>query len=716
MTAVTQIPTIVYSPAGSGTQAPAAAQNSLDPLIAQMNAYVPPYVSSAGPNVGSNGPYDYRYLLQYIDPRFYTAYDPTGTNDQGALLTQCCADARTAGGVLAPLPVQFPGGTFLFTTMATLNAAGTSTGRSAFYLRGMGTTYTSALQNYGCATRFVSGNTTLPIVSANNVYGSVIEKIGFWGNNTAPGIQSQTIYPIDNQSAYISSGVRADPYSPYCAIALDAFNVATAPGTGGGYPGQAYNQNAGEGSSQFTVRDCAISDFMVGIICSPAGSNVQCDDLAFYNNNIGGCDAAYAFCSQNSHQIVIDRGELQYLREVVNTVSWGGAISVSPPLLMNLQIDAAYRIFNCGSAWGPLILDSVYAEGIRTVGQFGGAGSTFRSPLYFKGGSMNLATNFGSNVPPLPPLILERYGPAYSIGTQWTVDKGTTNLDSFNIGGSSGCGPMIFEGCTLPGGSTTGVPPFFAVPFSQNFDTAIANNCWVTSNGGGGMWLSDNGNRMESFNTVTPSFDRKICTWNTRACPVGNTELTYVPANSTPGATISISALTLTVSGGTLNTGSVNGATFTYSGTELLVGDVLPFRFITQGTSSIQQIVGGLKVASVSGTTYTCSLMFDAIEYDVTYAPSTLMIFQRQWAPTQALNITIDGSTNNFTAASPLTALKQADWIANGITGIPSTTRVLTYNATTGAGTLTNNTTGGVTASPEIWFGRLYTPTLTAAF
>jgi hypothetical protein len=667
----------------------------------QISALVPQF-GGASPPSGAPNPITYGYVLQWIDPRSASAlastFDPTGATDQGPLLTQCCADGRTAGGVNGPIPVKWPGGTFLFTTMATCNAAGTNTGRSSFHLTGAGTTYTSALETYGSATRFVSTNGAAPVISANNVYGSTIEKIGFYGANTAPnnqGLGGSNGYPIDTQSLYVTSGCRSDTYSPYCAIVIDGFNVATAP-TGGGYPGQAYNQNAGEGSSQVTVRDCAFSFFVVGIALSPAGGGVQCDNIKFINNQVGGCDTLYALCCPNSHEVVIERGYWASFRTGVDTVSWGGGLySASPPQLKDLQINYGYRIFNCASSAGALVLDNVYAETMRSIGQFGGGGSTFRSPLYFKGGSMNLGTSYGAFTVPLPPLVLERYGPTYSIGTQWTVDKGLTNIDAFNIGGSGGCAPMIFMGCTLPGSPIAGQPPFIATPFNQNFDTAIVENCWVTS-GSSGYYLSDNGSRLQSFNTVTPSFGRKVLTWNTRAVPVGNVDYTYIPANATPGVSIAVSSLTLVTSGGTFNTGSVNKATFTYTGALLQIGDIIPWRYVTQGTSVTQEIRAGLKVSNISGTSITATLLWDAIEYDGTYAPSTLQILQHQWAPTQAVTCTVTGTDNTFSTISSTTTLKAGDWLAQ-VPGLPANTRVATISGTTG--TFNNTTTLSGTVS-----------------
>jgi hypothetical protein len=710
MPAVTQIQSLTgltpYN-TGLGTKAPIAGA-IIDQVIAQTNALVP---SNAGPNDPAQ-PFSYQWVVQWIDPRQYTGYDNTGATDQGPLLTQQCIDARAAGNI----PIKYPAGTFLFNTMATCNAAGTASGRSNVQIIGARRMpYGATTSSYGYATRFISGNGNLPILSLNCVYGALIEGIAFLGLNTAPGNSAPGAtpgYPIDTQSLYVSSGCRSDQYSPHCAIAIDAFNVASAP-TGGGYPGQTYNQNTGLGSSEVTVRDCAISSFVVGIGVSTGGSGQQCDNLKFINVSASGCDTLYAMCSANSHSVVIKGGGWAYFRTGVDTVNWGGNSGGTPPILKDLQISIGYRIFCYASNTGPATLENVYCETMRSIGEHGTGASSFRSPLSFKGCNLNLGTGYGSLTVPLPPLAIERYGPASSVGTQFTVD---TAVDTFDFGGASGAPPMVITGGCLPGSSVLGQPPFFSECYNGNYQGVVLDNVYVCTSSGG-FSMSDVGTRYEAMPSYTPSFTRLPMRWATQSLSVGTTNYFVQPLNTGPSTSVSVSALTLNVSGGTLNAGNVNGVTFTSSDARLQVGDCFHWKYVTQGSSVTKEIRPGIKITSIVGTSVTCSLLHDAIEYDtVANQPSStsLALLQHQWAPTQALTCTINGTDNTFTATSPLTTLKVGDWVV-GSTGIPSGTRVLTYDATTGAGTFSNVTTAS-SSSCELWFARLYVPTLTAAF
>jgi hypothetical protein len=639
-----------------------------------------------------------------IDPRDYSGYDNSGGTDQTTLLNQAIQDA-----ISNSWPLIVPPGKFLINGMLIGNiysASNPTPGRSMLWMEGAGCAYGTGSSSYSAMTQFVSGNNNLPILSINNGYGTVIKSIAFQGGNTAPNSQNPTFgYPLSTQSSYVSAGYSSNSYAPYAAIVIDAFNVASVPG--GGYPGQAYGQNTGAGSSDILVQNCSIGNFVVGVACSISGGGVQGDNLKFDSVQIGGVDTCYALCSPNAHVVVIERGAWQYFRIGANFTSWGGGSqNPAPPFMKDLQVNWGYRLFEGSSSAGTMVLDKVYTETLRTIGTFGGGASSYRTPLYISGCSLKLATSFGSGFNAnLPPLALETYSPTIVTGSLIALNDATTGLPALNIGGDGGGCPATFDECTLPASTITGQPPFIATPFNQNYAPALIRNCYVCDESGG-FYLTDDGMRAESFQTVAPSYDRVIATQNKRWFSVGDTEYLYVPPTASPGISISVSAITLTTTGGSPS------LVFTFSGNYLQIGDILMWRFLAQGISSTQEIRAAVQVASVASTTYTCSLLWDPIQYDTTYAPSTLLLLQVPWAPTQALSCTTDGTTDVITGVSPTTCLKNGDWIL-GTAGIPANTRVVSGGGTASV-TLNNTTTAAGTT--ELWWGRLNVPTLTAAF
>jgi hypothetical protein len=646
------------------------------------------------------------HATPYIDPRDYSGFNNTGSADQTTLLNQAIQDA-----ISNKYRLIIPTGVYLINGMLIANALGATAGRSSVWIEGMGTAYNGINSSYGAQTLFVSGSNNLPILSINAGYGTVIKNIGFQGTNTAPNNQNiggSTGYPVKTMSSYVSAGYSSNTYAPYAAIVLDAFNIASAP-TGGGYPGQSYNQNTGIGSSDVLMDGCAISNFVLGIGCSLSGGNQQGDNIRISSVQIGGVDTCVALCSSNTHVVVIERGTWTSCRiGSSSSGTWGGGVTnPTPPILRALQVNVCYRLFEASNSAGAMTLEDVYMETVRTLGTFGGGSSTYRSPLNIRGGSLKVGTSFGSNSVKLPPLYLESYGPTTMTGTVVSVDNATTAVPAFNFAGDAGGAPMTIDECTLPGSAVQGQPPFFSIPFNQNFASVLIKNSWVAYSGSGasGYYLTDEGLRMASFETASPSFDRVIATYYKREFGVGNTEYVYIPPSNSPGVSISVSALSLSTSGA----GSLS---FAFTGNYLLVGDLLMWRFLAQGISVTQETRAAFQVASVSGTTYTCNLLWDPLEYDTTYAPTSLFLLQAQWAPTQALSCTTDGTTNVITAVTPTTAVKNGDWLL-GATGIPSNTRVVS-GAGSGSLTLNNNTTAA--GSTELWFGRIYTPTITAAF
>jgi hypothetical protein len=242
--------------------------------------------------------------------------------------------------------------------------------------------------------------------------------------------------------------------------------------------------------------------------------------------------------------------------------------------------------------------------------------------------------------------------------------------------------------------------------------TVRMKDCWVGM--AGGFYLSDDSGRFPSINNLTPgSTGRFIGTYQSRKYSVGANEYQYQPPTTQGFITVSgVTGLTLNASTVTFACSNVNELLAATTG---YLGDILMWQMIQQGNSTSKMIVPALQIQAggISGNNVTATMLFDPIEYDlVANQPSStsVNVVLNQWAPTQALTATTDGTTAVLTSVSPTTILKNGDWVLG--TGLASNSRVVS-----GGGTATvtlNNITASAQSGTTIYYGRLYIMTPSA--
>lgn len=641
-----------------------------------------------------------------VDCRDFAGLDPTGAAPSDAAI-----NAAITAGIANHLPVYLAGGTYRIANPLIGNPRAIRHEYVNLQFSGAGGLGSFDPSGFPSRASTVIAPTfrDRPALALDLMSGAILKDFAIQGLNSAP---NALVMPLDDQSLYIGHECRNNRHSPYCAIAIDAFNndaIAAADR----YPGMSrlYFRQGG-GSADITLENIAIQNFVVGIAYGVSGLEANTEDILFQNVGISRVDTGYAVGHSQARHCMMQMGSLSFARQGIDGLSYGNSTGC-PPKFHRVNHGYLYRIFKMPNSVGGFVLDDNYAESIRTLGNFGVGSGYSRLPLSFMGGEYTITSNGEFSAP--PPFLLETYSPTVFKAVSLTRDANATSIDALNvIAGDTVC---AFEQCFLPGSGADRVPPFIGVVKDSSHGQCRVTDCYVASVNGGAMVMSDDYPRSYDIAPFAPG-GRFSATYQSRRVTNSNTEYVYQPhaANDVQIGVFASSLMLSTAGKGRLH--------FTTSDRHLLAGDILFWMMKPQGASLNQWIVPALKVRSILGTAVIADLLFDPVQYDSVahwsvYNAGLMYIAVRQWAPAQELTCTMNDSTT-ITSLSPLTILigsspgVAGDWVAGK--GVPPNTRVVSVDAKSASAVLSQPTTGGPANRVKLYFGRLYSAALTPAF
>lgn len=638
----------------------------------------------------------------YIDPADYGTFDPTGV-----LASDAALQAAVYAAIAANVPVRVPPGIFLLTNPIFCTRPGVIFDCVMIIGAGGGFNAVAAVENYNSLTVFVCNFVNAPAFSLSSARGSKFMDFAILGANVAQ--IGGVIFPVDTPASYISAGCRnnngvstagAAQYSPYCAIAIDAFNCAVP--ADGGYPtlGAQYYGSTVNGSSDLLFENITISQFVVGVGHCVSGLGGQSDQTTYRNVKVYNSDTGYTFTQAQSKIVTIEGGLVEYCRQAYDGITYGPGQGC-PPYLIRPHNEYCFRSFQFQASFGPLTIDTPYMESVRTVGTFGTAGAASRSGLTFLGGAINLRTiGFGA----LPPLILESFGPTLLKGVSIGCDAFLSALN-FSANGTK----ISIEDGSIVGTATNNVPPFIGLQALGNGPNATVKDVWVSGNNG--FMLTDCDTSSYVLNYAAAN--RLLTTGQPHSYSNDSSELIFQRTAGGAGfglVSATVSALTL------------NSSTATFTAADILmfqVGDVICWKMLPQGPGTTKYTVPALIIPAggISGSNVTCNFLWETGQYDTVAnqtSATSLSIAQVQWAPVNSALTCACNNSTTITTVSPTTILQNGDWVTDGGTYIPANTRVVSGGGTATV-VLSRATTGG-SQTPALYFGRLYTPTLTASW
>jgi hypothetical protein len=689
----------------------------------------------------------------YCDPRDWTGWDPTGTNDISTYLQAAIAQAITDH-----VPVGIPPG--VYATSPVDFGVNVNDGVQIVGVGGYpGNSYVSnsALGNHGSLVIFNPTAVDKPcFYNSHAVRGAHFANIGVLGPNNT---WSYTQAPNDFKQNYNPGGVYRDAqWSPHCGFAIDSFMGATP--ADGGYPGMTSIYGAVGGSSGITFDNVNVQGFVVGMTVGLTGS--QADTIFWNNCMIKQCDTAFAIGGGQSKEALMLFGLILGCRQAFDGANYG-AKQGFPIITLGVCCQYLLRKYNYQDTFGPLMSQMDYHENVRSLGNYGTAFASVRGHCTIQG--TQFTQDLGTSLP--PPMILDTYGIA--------------SIRDMNFWGGSNTGPLAYNFCSdilSPikfdtcqfAGQPAGVPGVVgmtATGSNVEFDNCLMNSGtplpWsdssmidVGSIGSNKRWVGSvranryaNGTSIVEYisssasgvvslaATGTAINSRSVTFTGTLAIgaiqgtlsttwtdPTGwymttfpNTDVR--PVNYVNGSTTAKWGYWGTSSAMTAPTATAVGVSLTFTATDptvWFVGDILFWKVLKLYSGSSQRNVPAWVVTSVVGSAITAQPICDATYYDTVAnngAGTTINVFQPQWAPTANLTCTTNGTTA-LTAVLPINLIPTTshDWVTG--TGFAANTRIVSND---GAGNIVLNkaVTGSGTLIP-MHFGQFQTPTMTATW
>lgn len=480
-----------------------------------------------------------------------------------------------------------------------------------------------------------------------------------------------------------TNGSRDSRYSPYAGIVIDPFGTSVP--ADGGYPGMStYYSASAVGSSDVTLVDVDVRNFIVGLMLSPSGTTYNDDQVVADNCLFGYCKTAIAGGQDQSRGINLHSCQYYYSYTAFDGVSYGAQTWAGPKVFGGIGVALKY-IVNCATTRQDVFYASgLYCEALASIGFLASSGS-LQSPALFAGCSFAFTDFNGTG--PFPDYHLYTSGcpitfTGCQFGTSNQTNQGPVRIQNINA-------PISFDGVSF---TETQLGEIFIAP-STSVDSVEAtqvyyNNCSFTEALSRGDGLTSRVSmNYQIYNLSSGYGDRSPCPYGAKITQTQDpTKLLY---NGTGWAQrVSLGSISIAI-----NLPSIGRATFTAADADVVrVGDqvyaqlsVSDFEGAAGFTSSPGFICIG-SVASVVGTTVT----LNGIPQSMVNGSYTAYLC---WMPRMHAASTADtNSSTSLTNVSPTNSWKNGQRIKG--TGIPSGAYIVS-----GGGTATLTISKAATAT-----------------
>lgn len=192
-----------------------------------------------------------------------------------------------------------------------------------------------------------------------------VQNILFVGAFSAAN-KSYTDIVLGDVNDWEQTGVRDERYSPYAGITVDPFGDAIP--VDGGYPGlSAYYMPSASGSSGISIRNCYISNFVVGFSISNNGYTPNAESINIYNSRIYLTKVAWSSGQSQTRGCAMNDCAIFSCLVGIDTALYGAGFG-SAPVVNNLIVSTAKNVVNILINRGVFSGNDIYAEGIWKIG------------------------------------------------------------------------------------------------------------------------------------------------------------------------------------------------------------------------------------------------------------------------------------------------------------------------------------------------------------
>ena len=223
----------------------------------------------------------------------------------------------------------------------------------------------------------------------------------YWNSNSGGLIFDSTNWLDPN--IFLQSPNSKSTTAPYAGVSIDAYSGVTPPIH---YPSVTYPSFLGDNieqfnkaySSLFSIRDCSIEGFVVGVVLAPSGSNGQTDffelNRCWISNNIYGVSISHTDARENS----INASYINQCYVAITTSEHGIKLGNFGGAVVNTAIDRCYKWFDIQSTASPrggnITFQNCYGEMIHKLGDYG-SGELSSQSLILDGCQFNLTDHNG---------------------------------------------------------------------------------------------------------------------------------------------------------------------------------------------------------------------------------------------------------------------------------------------------------------------------------
>jgi hypothetical protein len=302
------------------------------------------------------------HLGDVVNVLGFAGIDPTGVADSRSAINAAIAYA-TANQKRA---VYLPAGVYRITGPIELLPPGGSWNQITLF--GDGQYFAGAVTG---GTKIYADFSDNPAIAVSFARTTSIQHMTIVGKNTVPvGAMDRSV-----AANWVVAGLAANAdsrYAPYAGIAIEPYSGA-ARGAGSQY-NHAYDGLDASGSSWVGIIDVGISNFVVGFVAKPNGTDNNGDFTFFRDCIIDTCKYGVSIGHTQSRQVQIDHDQVvNCYVGLVNQVH-GRQIGVAQFWAQGSCFDGCQSIVEVNTAYGgPTLFTSCYAEDVGSIGVIGSA-------------------------------------------------------------------------------------------------------------------------------------------------------------------------------------------------------------------------------------------------------------------------------------------------------------------------------------------------------
>lgn len=242
----------------------------------------------------------------------------------------------------------------------------------------------TGITDTGAFTQILPSFKDRPVINMQSGYRSAVKGIQIVGPVSPDDPQSQSLAWRADPNNYVPEGAKDDPRAPFCGICIDGYCGEEPPNPyprppypawmGPDFPASAYGRTMG---TLNTIDEVAIASTVVGVMSAPNWDG-NTEFTKIRNCHISGCKVGVAVGGTQARNT-----DFANMNMYGNHTCFSGRAYGAVPMgniagnWTNIHLMACYKIIETGSATKPLLINGMYIENGKIIGE--GEGIAFHA-------------------------------------------------------------------------------------------------------------------------------------------------------------------------------------------------------------------------------------------------------------------------------------------------------------------------------------------------